>query len=82
MVEHDLTQALDDGRLSAAVLDMLSEEPPADNHPFWQDERILLTPHVAAMTQPDSAFPVLLDNLRRYQRGEPMIGRVEPQCGY
>lgn len=82
LVEHDLTQALDDGRLSAAVLDVLSEEPPADDHPFWQDERILLTPHVAAMTQPDSAFPVLLDNLRRYQRGEPMIGRVDLQRGY
>lgn len=34
LVEHDLTQALDDGRLSAAVLDVLSEEPPADDHPF------------------------------------------------
>lgn len=44
LVDHDLTQALDDGHLSAAVLDVLSEEPPADDHPFWQDERILLTP--------------------------------------
>ncbi|NYT70952.1 glyoxylate/hydroxypyruvate reductase A [Halomonas sp. QX-2] len=82
LVEHDLTQALDDGQLSAAVLDVLSEEPPADDHLFWQDERILLTPHVAAMTQPDSAFPVLLDNLRRHQRGEPMVGRVDLQRGY
>ncbi|WP_249977022.1 2-hydroxyacid dehydrogenase [Vreelandella olivaria] len=82
LVDHDLTQALEDGYLSAAVLDVLSEEPPADDHPFWRDERILLTPHVAAMTQPDSAFPVLLDNLRRYQRGEPMIGRVDGKRGY
>lgn len=82
LVEPDLTQALDDGHLSAAVMDVLGEEPPVDDHPFWRDERILLTPHVAAMTQPDSAFPVLLDNLRRHQRGERMIGRVDPQRGY
>ena len=82
LIEADLTKALDKGRLSGAVLDVLREEPPAPGHPFWADERILMTPHVGAMTQPDTAFPVLLENLRRHQRGEAMAGRVDRQRGY
>jgi glyoxylate/hydroxypyruvate reductase A len=34
------------------------------------------------MTQPESAFAVLLDNIRRHQRGEPMLGRVDRKQGY
>ncbi|WP_027349830.1 2-hydroxyacid dehydrogenase [Halotalea alkalilenta] len=82
LVEDDLIEALDSGRLSGAVLDVLNEEPPPDDHPFWAREEILLTPHIAAMTLPDSAFPVLLDNLRRHQRGEPMRGTVDRGSGY
>ncbi|WP_106477858.1 2-hydroxyacid dehydrogenase [Phytohalomonas tamaricis] len=82
LIEADLTRALDEGRLSGAVLDVLRNEPPPRDHPFWRDERILMTPHIAAMTQPETAFPVLLDNLRRHQRGEPMIGQVDRQRGY
>lgn len=82
LIEEDLTRALATGQLSGAVLDVLREEPPASNHPFWHDPRILMTPHVAAMTQPDTAFPVLLENLRRHQRGETMIGQVDRQRGY
>ncbi|REC93809.1 glyoxylate/hydroxypyruvate reductase A [Kushneria indalinina DSM 14324] len=82
LVEADLTAALATGQLSGAVLDVLREEPPAEDHPFWQNPCILMTPHVGAMTQPETAFPVLLDNLRRHQRGEMMLGRVDRQRGY
>ncbi|WP_457809054.1 2-hydroxyacid dehydrogenase [Kushneria sp. EE4] len=82
LVEADLTSALASGQLCGAVLDVLREEPPAADHPFWQDPRILMTPHVGAMTQPDTAFPVLLENLRRHQRGETMLGCVDRQRGY
>ncbi|WP_299257306.1 NAD(P)-dependent oxidoreductase [uncultured Kushneria sp.] len=56
LVEANLTAALETGRLSGAVLDVLREEPPASGHPFRQDPRILMTPHVAAMTQPFRCF--------------------------
>ncbi|MBZ9558564.1 MULTISPECIES: glyoxylate/hydroxypyruvate reductase A [unclassified Modicisalibacter] len=82
LAEDDLLAALTSGQLSAAVMDVLRQEPPPDDHPFWHHERILLTPHVAAMTQPESAFPVLLDNIRRHQHNEPMIGRIDRQRGY
>lgn len=82
LVETDLTRALETGQLSGAVLDVLREEPPSPDHPFWADARILMTPHVGAMTQPDTAFPVLLENLRRHQRGEMMLGQIDRGRGY
>ena len=82
LVEADLITALDSGHLSAAVLDVAEAEPPAPDHPFWTHPRILLTPHVASMTQPDTAVSVVLDNIRRHQSGEPLRGLVDRARGY
>ena len=82
LVEEDLLEALASGQLSAAVLDVLQQEPAAPDHPFWHHPQILLTPHIAAMTQPESAFGVLLGNIRRHQRGEPMLGQIDRKRGY
>jgi glyoxylate/hydroxypyruvate reductase len=67
---------------SGAMIDVLREEPPRADHPFWGHPRILLTPHVASMTQPATAVPVLLDNIRRYERGEPLLNVVDRARGY
>lgn len=82
LVEQDLIPALDEGRLSAAVLDVTAVEPTPADHPFWRHPRIVLTPHIASMTQPESAGRVLLDNVRRHMAGEPMIGLVDLGRGY
>ncbi|MGY3255693.1 glyoxylate/hydroxypyruvate reductase A [Pseudomonas sp. NFIX51] len=82
LVEQDLLDALASGQLSGAVLDVLQQEPAPAEHPFWDHPQILLTPHIAAMTQPQSAFAVLLDNIRRHQRGEPMLGQIDRTQGY
>lgn len=82
LVEEDLLEALVEGQLSAAVLDVLEQEPAPAEHPFWQHPQILLTPHIAAMTQPESAFGVLLENIRRHQRGESMLGLVDRERSY
>ncbi|WLH60854.1 glyoxylate/hydroxypyruvate reductase A [Pseudomonas sp. FP2300] len=82
LVEADLLEALAEGQLSAAVLDVLEQEPAPAEHPFWQHPQILLTPHIAAMTQPESAFGVLLENIRRHQRGESMLGLVDRERSY
>ncbi|WP_248806594.1 2-hydroxyacid dehydrogenase [Pseudomonas sp. MWU13-2100] len=82
LVESDLLAALDSGQLSGAVIDVLRQEPAPPDHPFWLHPKILLTPHIAAMTQPESAFEVLLENIRRHQRGEPMVGEIDRTRGY
>jgi len=82
LCEKDLLQALDSGRISAALLDVLDKEPPARDHPFWQHPRILMTPHIAATTQADSGCQVLLDNIRRHRAGLVMSGEVDRNSGY
>lgn len=80
--DDHLLAALASGHLSAAVIDVTDPEPLPAGHPFWHHPAIWLTPHIASQTQNDSAIAALLDNLRRYQRGEPMIGVIDRNRGY
>lgn len=82
LVERHLLEALDSGRISAAVLDVADPEPPPPGHPFYSDLRILMTPHVAAMTHPETAARVVIANLARREAGEPMEGVVGLERGY
>ena len=80
--EHDLLAALASGQISGAVLDVMNSEPPVADHPFWTHPRILMTPHIASMTHPQSAGRALLENIRRHQAGVPMHGLVDRERGY
>ncbi|MNO64313.1 Glyoxylate/hydroxypyruvate reductase A [compost metagenome] len=82
LVEADLVKALDSGQLRRAIVDVLANEPPGREHPLMAHPRVWVTPHIGAVTHPESAFPVLLANLRRHQRGEPMVGAVHRERGY
>jgi glyoxylate/hydroxypyruvate reductase A len=82
LVEEDLIPALDSGQLSAAALDVFREEPLPLGHPFWQHPRILVTPHIAGITNPQTAAPIILENIRRFEEGRPLLNRVDPARGY
>ena len=71
-----------DGHISAAVLDVFRDEPLPAGHPFWHHPRIVVTPHVAAATHPPTAAPIILDNIRRFEAGRPLLNRVDPAQGY
>ncbi|MDN4999653.1 2-hydroxyacid dehydrogenase [Bradyrhizobium sp. GCM10027634] len=82
LVEADLIAALDSGGLSAAVLDVAEPEPLPAGHPFWSHPRILLTPHIASTTKPETAVDYVLDTIARHGRGEELPGRVDRDRGY
>jgi glyoxylate/hydroxypyruvate reductase A len=82
LVEQDLLQALADHQISAAVLDVLAEEPPRRDHPFWNHPGILITPHTASNTSTEFGGRALLQNVLRHRRGERMIGVVDRELGY
>jgi glyoxylate/hydroxypyruvate reductase A len=82
LVHADLLAALDSGHLSRAILDVTDPEPLPADHPFWAHPRVFVTPHVASMTQPGTAAPILLENIRRHQRGESLLGLVDRAKGY
>jgi glyoxylate/hydroxypyruvate reductase len=82
LVEEDLIPALDSGQLSAAALDVFRTEPLPASHPFWRHERISLTPHVAAATNPVTAAPIVAENIRRLREGKPLRDVVDPAQQY
>jgi glyoxylate/hydroxypyruvate reductase A len=82
LVADDLIEALDRSVLSAAVLDVVQPEPLPAGHPFWTHSRILLTPHNASMTAPETAVEFVLDTIGRHRRGESLPGLVERERGY
>jgi glyoxylate/hydroxypyruvate reductase len=82
LVEADFLAALDSGALSGAVLDVAEPEPLPAGHPFWSHPRILVTPHNASMTTPDTAVDFVLDVIARHRRGEELPGRVDRSRGY
>ena len=82
LVEPDLLAALDDGQLSAAILDVTEPEPLPAGHPFWNHPRILLTPHNASVAAPETAVAFVLDVIARHRRGEALPGLVDRTRGY
>jgi glyoxylate/hydroxypyruvate reductase A len=81
-VAADLLRALDAGQLAEAVLDVTDPEPLPETDPLWRHPRVQITPHIASMTQPQTAARVVIDNLRRHSRGEPLVGLVDRTRGY
>lgn len=82
LVEADLLAALDSGQIAAASLDVFETEPLPKGHPFWDHPGVRVTPHVAAFTFPETAAPVLGDNIRRILNGEPVADLVDRDAGY
>ncbi|RUU81202.1 MULTISPECIES: glyoxylate/hydroxypyruvate reductase A [unclassified Mesorhizobium] len=80
--QEALVAALDSGHLSAAMIDVTDPEPLPAGHPFWSHQKVILTPHVASVTQPASAAQAVVDNIRRYRAGLDPIGLVDRSRGY
>ncbi len=83
-VTDDLIAALKDGRLTAAGLDVTDPEPLPDGHELWSLENVVITPHVAAMTDQGRwrRWAVIRENLRRYVNGDKMLNVVDVTLGY
>ncbi|MDA8048964.1 MAG: glyoxylate/hydroxypyruvate reductase A [Rhodospirillales bacterium] len=80
--EADLLAALDSGQLSAAVLDVFETEPLPPTHPFWTHPRIIVTPHIGAVTTNEGGIAALLANIRRFECGERPEGEIDRARGY
>lgn len=82
VVEADLLAALDSGHLSGATLDVFAIEPlPADSR-FWVHPRVVVTPHVASLTDAASAARRMADSIRRVRQGLPPHDLVDLARGY
>ncbi|RVU35241.1 glyoxylate/hydroxypyruvate reductase A [Hwanghaeella grinnelliae] len=77
-----LIEALDNDRLAAAMLDVTDPEPLPENHPLWSHPKVMITPHIASVTQPHTAARSVVENIRRHRAGEKMIGLIDRNIGY
>ncbi len=80
IVEQDLIEALDQGCLDHAVLDVFQSEPLEENHPFWRHPQVTITPHVSGWHL--EGFDVVAENFHALENGLPLIHEVDRQLGY
>jgi phosphoglycerate dehydrogenase-like enzyme len=79
--EPALLEALRAGRLAGAVLDVFGEEPLPPDSPWWDAPNVIVTPHASGHTL-RFFDELVVENVRRYLAGEPLLNPVDPERGY
>ncbi|CAM4357698.1 glyoxylate/hydroxypyruvate reductase A [Pedobacter westerhofensis] len=80
--EQDLISLLNSGHLSGAMLDVFRQEPLPQDHAFWENEKISITPHIAAITNIASVVPQIAENYLNLQAGKALKNTVSKDKGY
>jgi glyoxylate/hydroxypyruvate reductase A len=82
LVDQDLLDAMKDGQIAAAMLDVFHTEPLPGDHPFWRTPRITITPHISAITLREESAAQIAAKIAALSRGETISGIVDLQRGY
>jgi glyoxylate/hydroxypyruvate reductase A len=82
VAEPDLLAFIKSGHIAGATLDVFRNEPLPKQHPFWQEPRITITPHIAALTLHNESIRQIAGKIRALERGEPIAGIVNRSRGY
>ncbi|MBV8187657.1 MAG: glyoxylate/hydroxypyruvate reductase A [Alphaproteobacteria bacterium] len=82
VVDDALLAALESDHLSGAVLDVFNQEPLPADHPYWTHPKVHVTPHIAGATNPRTASPGVIENIKRLRQGRELIHRVDAKTGY
>ncbi|MNL11904.1 Glyoxylate/hydroxypyruvate reductase A [compost metagenome] len=82
LVEDDLLAAVREGQIAGATLDVFRTEPLPADHPFWQEPRITITPHISALTLREDSIAQIAGKIRALAEGKPIAGVVDLQRGY
>ncbi len=80
--EPDLLTFVKSGHIAGATLDVFRHEPLPVQHPFWQEPRITITPHVAALTLRSESVQQIAGKIEQLARGEPCADIVNRELGY
>lgn len=80
--EEALLEAIDQGRLHTAVLDVVFTEPLPDTSPLWKRPGVIITPHISAVTPPGEGAECFLDTLKLHEEEKELPNRVDLSRGY
>lgn len=77
--QEALIEALAEGKIRGAALDVTDPEPLPADHPLWKAENCFITPHVSwhSMSQKKRCLGILADNLDRLFKGEPLLNELK-----
>ena len=82
VAEPDLLTLIRAGHIAGATLDVFRNEPLPAPHPFWDEPRITLTPHISALTVRADSVRQIAAKIGALQRGEPVADIVDRSLGY
>jgi|SRR5579859_5511978 len=82
--EAALVDALEEGHLAGAGLDVTETEPLPVGDPLWTAPNLIITPHSSAASPltTNLAWSILSENLGRFLRGEPLMNQVDKRRGW
>jgi len=80
--EDALLDALDAGHIATATLDVMCVEPLPPEHRFWTHPDVIITPHIASVTRPETAAKTIIEQIERFETGKPFLHAVERERGY
>jgi len=82
--EEALIQALQQGSIAGAILDVFDKEPLPAESPLWFLENVVITPHIAGYLQgyTQQVMEIFSDNLTRWRKGLPLRNVVDLERGY
>lgn len=82
VVEEDLLALLNSGQLAGACLDVLRNEPAPADHPLRTHPRVMLTPHIAALTLLKPSTQQISQKIHALHAGQAITGVVQRDRGY
>ena len=81
-VETDIISGLEDGTLAGASLDVFQTEPLAAKNPLWSARNVVITPHIAAVSDPTALAKHVKRQIARYESGKALENLVDRNQGY